>query len=124
MSMPLSFAVALGALVTTATRDRTGREAATGHTLDEIIGWGYRPDGIGARAISSSASVPYRLPHALPVEPLSVRAGRMAFGIAWVERGWVERPADVAPQRRQEIASTGAEQSGGGGVLAAVWNRA
>ena len=39
----------------------------------------------------------------------------MAFGIAWVERGRVERPADVAPRRRQKIAPTGAEQSGGGG---------
>ena len=56
-----------------------------------------------------------RLLHALPVEPVSVRAGRMAFGIAWVKRGWVERTTDVAPQRGQEIAPTGAEQSGGGG---------
>ena len=39
----------------------------------------------------------------------------MAFGIAWSNGGSVECPADVAPQRRQEIASTGAEQSGGGG---------
>ena len=49
------------------------------------------------------------------VEPLSVRSGCMAFGIAWVERARVERAADVAPQRCEEIAPTGAEQSSGGG---------
>ena len=47
--MPLSFAVMLGALVTTAISDRTGREVITRHTLDEVIGWGY-PTGWNQRA--------------------------------------------------------------------------
>ena len=57
----------------------------------------------------------HRLSQVLPVQPLVVCPGGMALGTARVERGWVERPGDVAPQRRQEIAPPGAEQNGGGG---------
>ena len=47
--MPLSFAVMLGALVTTAISDRTGNEVITRYTLDEVIRWGY-PTGWPNRA--------------------------------------------------------------------------
>ena len=60
--------------------------------------------------------------HALPVESLAVRPGRMTFGIAEVKRGRVERTGYVAPQRCQEIAPTGVEQCGRGGDPLALGN--
>jgi len=39
--MPLSFSILMGALVTTAVRDRTGHEIITAHPLDDVISWIY-----------------------------------------------------------------------------------
>ena len=72
--------------------------------------WGLRKPGEQNRLALVARHGDNRSPHALPIESLSVRSGRMPFGIARVKRGRVERPANVAPQRRQEIAPTGAEQ--------------
>ena len=98
-----------------------GREAAQGEPRFDRPGpfaqspMGLREPGEEYRLALVAHHGEHRPPHALPVEPLSVRPGRMAFRIRWIEWGPVECVGDVAPQRRQEITPTPAEQRGCGG---------
>ena len=96
--MPLSFAVMLGALVTIAISDRTGREVITQHSLDEVIRWCY-PTGWNQRDWMESRldQAPPRLRRAAELP----RTGRGIPSVAGHRRG----PAACLPPERDGVAA-------------------